>query len=296
MAWGKRSILFGALIVIALILDALIVRYLLAQPLTFLSAISLCIAIIAALTLLVMCASGPVFKRAQGFGDTAQGLAAISAIVAFGVAAHIYFLERKDRPRIEFDITATRAVLAQRSGRPSVLVGIRVLVTNNGNRQIELKCVTLDMFRPRIGAALTRNPGAAEEMMLEPFPDQIPFPRRFDTQCLRSEEDRKRLPRNSVRPLYAWAPLTLEPSEPDDGYFEMPVSCEYPFIRVLVKIRMTPDAQLGYETKAIIPLREICEGHAEGMATSVTAKGQPGAEAGAQAAPAEQVAPPAVED
>jgi hypothetical protein len=277
-----RTILSFAAVAVLLALDLLLISYLIARPLSFASALSLCIALTAALAIIVLSLSGLIKSRWSGFGDVAQGLAAISAIVAFIVAADIYFLERKDKPRIEFDVTATRSLVMPPHGRASVLLGIRVLVTNNGNRQVELKCVTLDIFRPTLGQSLARNPGAPEEMMLETVPGRIPYPRRFDTNCLRQEELRKHLPHNSVRPLYAWSPLTLEPGEPDDGYFEIPVSCDYPFVRVLVKIRLSPGDELGYETKAIIPLREICEGHAEGIEKSVIAERQSGPESQAQ--------------
>lgn len=286
MTWQKRSILFAILIVVVLALDLLLIRYLFSQPLSFESAVSLCVALFAALVIVVISLSGLIFKKWQGFGDTAQGLAGISAIVAFIVAASIYFLERKDKPRIEFEVTATRALIpAQPPGRASVLVGIRVLVKNNGNRQVVLQCVTLDMFRPVVGTTLARNPGAPEEMMLEPIPERIAYPRTFDRDCLRQEEARKGLRRNSVRPLFALSPLTLEPSEPDDGYLEVPVSCDYPFVRVLVKIRIRPDDELGYETKAIIPLREVCEGNAAGTVNPVIANSLSGENGGAQKAP-----------
>jgi len=74
MVWQRRSIIFATVILIALALDVLLILYLLEQPLSFASAISLCVALTAALTIIVICFSGLIFKKWQGFGDTAQGL------------------------------------------------------------------------------------------------------------------------------------------------------------------------------------------------------------------------------
>jgi len=205
------------------------------------------------------------------FSAFAQGFAAIVTVVALFIAAGIYFVERKDKPRIEFDVTAARALIPARGARPAtVLLGIRILVKNNGNRQVELECMSLDMYLPNAGAPLVRNAGAPEEMALAQIRRPIPLPPRANQLCLRGEERRLGFPPGSVRPLYMWPMLTLEPNEADDGYFEVPVSCAYPFVRVLVKLRLRPGDALSWETKAIIPLREICEGRAQGMAESVT--------------------------
>lgn len=285
-----KTISFAALPAAAAVYGWMI-HYFASSPQSFASVLLLCLLLVIGIAIVAILLSGWVTRRWRSFAATAQALAAITAIVALIVATNIYFLERRDQPRILFDITASRSLVPGAGGDPdSVLVGLGVFVRNEGNRRIEVRCLTLDLFRPAAGAPLARSEGAPEEMALEAFPERVGFHPGFDQGCLRAEEARKDYPRGSIRPLYAWAPLTLEPGEADDAHFEIPVSCEHPFMRVLVKIRLQPDAPLGYETKAIIPLREICEGNASGIARSLIVAEAPGPEA--DPAP-DHAAPPA---
>ena len=205
-----------------------------------------------------------------GFSEFAQGYAAIVTVVALFVAAGFYFVERKDKPSIEFNISTARALIPGRGRAPAeVLLGIQILVKNNSSRQVVMSCLALDLYQPPSGETLTRNPGAPEEMGLDQIPRVATYSARVLPACIRREE-RRAANGVTIRPLYMWPPLTLEPNEADDGYFEVPVSCNQPFVRVLVKLRLQPDDELSYETKAIIPLREICEGAGGGMPASVT--------------------------
>ncbi|HYJ53724.1 MAG TPA: hypothetical protein VEW04_11190 [Allosphingosinicella sp.] len=236
--------------------------------------------------------------RNQGLSSVAQGIAGVATVVALFIAVGVYFLERKDKPSITFTVDAARALLSQpgaaRSGaRRNVLLGIRVLLTNNGARQVEMKCIALALFRPGRADRVTRNPGAPEEMRLEPVAEPIPYDRpngrggahdRDVAQinaCIDKDLDRIRrrsgnrdLPRESVRPLFMWSPLRLEPRDVDDRYFEIQASCADPFLRVMVKMRVDPESEV-YETKAIIPLAEICSGAESGVATPMASGGQP---------------------
>jgi hypothetical protein len=231
----------------------------------------------------------------QRLSNVAQGVAGLVTIVALFIAAGFYFLERKDKPSIVFNVDAARAFIGEPGvgGRPGgpghVLLGIRLLVTNNGARRVTLKCIALSVFHPLRPGRFVRS-GANEDMQLAPLTEHIAYdvpngrpPHDFDVDqinhCLDQDLARARARRSptttraQVRPLFMWSPLTLEPNDVDDRYFEIDVDCREPFVRVLVKMRIEPDDANGYETKAIIPLAEICLGHASGMAAPVVPPG-----------------------
>jgi hypothetical protein len=236
--------------------------------------------------------------RNQGLSSVAQGIAGVATVVALFIAVGVYFLERKDKPSITFSVDAARALLAppgsaQGGARRNVLLGIRVLLTNNGARRVEMKCIALALFRPARADRVARNPGSPEEMELEPIVEQIPYDRpnglggahdrdvaQIDA-CIDRDLARVRgrtgdpdIPRGAVRPLFMWSPLRLEPRDVDDRYFEIQASCADPFVRVLVKMRVDPGSEV-YETKAIIPLAEICSGAESGVATPVASGVEP---------------------
>jgi hypothetical protein len=200
------------------------------------------------------------------FSAFAQGYAALVTVVALFIAAGIYFVERKDKPSIEFEVSAARALIPARERSPAqVLLAIQIRVKNNSSRQVTMNCIALDMYQPVTGQILRRSGGAPEELLLEQLPRSAEYPRDVVPACIRREQSSQ-----AVRPLFMWPPLVLEPNEADDRYFEVPVSCAYPFVRVLVKLRLRPEDRLSYETKALIPLREICEGAGGGMPASVS--------------------------
>ena len=237
--------------------------------------------------------------RHQGLSTVAQGIAGVATVVALFIAVGVYFLERKDKPSITFSVDAARALLAQPSGARggggrNVLLGIRVLLTNNGNRRVEMKCIALALFRPVRSERVERNAGAPEEMMLEPVVEYIAYDRPNgrggahdrdvaqinacidrDLKRIRDRTGNQGLPRAAVRPLFMWSPLRLEPRDVDDRYFEIQASCRDPFVRVMVKMRVDPDTEV-YETKAIIPLAEICSGAESGVATPMASGTEPG--------------------
>lgn len=241
------------------------------------------VAILFALMLLMRAADPQNSK----WEDLAQGAAGAVTVVALFIAAGIYFLERKDRVKIQFEVSSTRSLLPvgnEGASRPNprhrtVLVGIRVLITNNSARRLEVNCISLGLFQPVGTGSVARSWASLEEMRLEPIAVPIPYDREDGNprhalalgqvrQCLRQDQAR-----HNARPLFMWRPLTLEPSEADDRYFEYPVGCQYPFVRVLVKIRMNADDDDVYETKAIIPVDDICEARGSGMVRSISTEG-----------------------
>ena len=236
-------------------------------------------------TLLVACffAVAAYRNSSAKWEDVAQGAAGAVTIVALFIAAGVYFLERKDRVRLQFDVSATRVFFPDvrgasrvNSGTGDVLLGIRVLVTNNSARRVELNCISLGVFGSAAAQTIGRSADTPEEMHLDSIIRSIPYER--DDGNPRHAEDMKKLQecladelrRRNPRPLFMWRPLRLEPSDADDLYFELPINCRYRFVRVLVKLRLNPGDRDVYETKAIVPLAEVCEGRASGMARSVT--------------------------
>jgi hypothetical protein len=236
--------------------------------------------------------------RNQGLSSVAQGIAGVATVVALFIAVGVYFLERKDKPSITFTVDAARALLSrpaagQGPARRSVLVGIRILLTNNGARRVEMKCIALALFRPARADRVERNSGAPEEMQLEPIVEPIAYDRPNGrggahdrdvaqiNECIETDLNRVRrrtgdpgITRSAVRPLFMWSPLRLEPRDVDDRYFEIQADCGDPFLRVLVKMRVDPDSEV-YETKAIIPLAEICSGAESGVEAAVASGGEP---------------------
>lgn len=92
----------------------------------------------------------------------------------------------------------------------------------------------------------------------------------------------RRVPEASVRPLFMWAPLRLEPNEVDNRHFEIPVSCAYPFVRILSKMRVNPEDTFGYEEKAIVPLWDACRGESASSSAIGNPRFQQGPQKGSQ--------------
>lgn len=250
------------------------------------------------MTAVLLWAGMALDPKNQGLSSVAQGIAGVATVMALFIAVGVYFLERKDKPSITFTVDAARALLSRPGGTRggpgrNVLLGIRVLVTNNGARRVEMKCIALALFRPARPDRVARNPGAPEEMLLEPLVTRIPYDRPNglggahdrdvaqidacidrDLARIRGRTGDQNIPRSAVRPLFMWSPLRLEPHDVDDRYFEIQGSCADPFVRVLVKMRVDPESEV-YETKAIIPLAEICSGAESGVAIPMASGVEP---------------------
>lgn len=206
-----------------------------------------------------------VKPNSSTIGENIQTLSAIFTIIAVFVAAGIYFLERRDRARLSFGLetSAVRPILGAQHP-DSVLLTIRVPVENKGERRVKIDCLAIDVQHPAPGVSLARSSWTREEMQLVRLGEQIPYETTPEVRgCLVADAIRLRAQAALVRPLFMWRPMELEPSEADDRYFEVPVSCTYPFVRVLLKIRITAEDERVYETKTIVPLADICRGQTE---------------------------------
>lgn len=203
----------------------------------------------------------------SSLGDSVQTFSAVFTIVAVFIAAGIYFLERRDRARLSFGLEATAIRPSKATGgrQDSVLLVIRIPVENKGERSVTINCMGVDVLHPDPRAtSLERSVTTREEMQLVRLGEQIPFEGTANIEpCIAATTSRTGWSRPRIRPLYMWPQMTLEPSEADDRYLEVPVSCDHPFVRVLLKIRINADDERVYETKTIVPLTDICGGQAE---------------------------------
>ena len=191
----------------------------------------------------------------------AQGIVPLITIVAVCIGAGLYFLERKDRLRISFSVE-TSVVRLTPGTRPArqVLLTIRIPIENKGERQVVIRCMSVDVLHPAVDLATRRNDFATEELAMESIREPINYRSVDSARCLEGEEALLHRPAGSIQPLFMWDALQLEPNDMDDRYLEIPVSCDYPFVRVLVKIRISPGDVMSNETKTIVPLADTCSG------------------------------------
>ena len=207
------------------------------------------------------------------FSEFAQGLASIVTIIAIFIAAGLYFLERRDRVRLAFAVEANVIQLA-RSGSAArqALMTVRVPVENKGAQNVTLQCIAVEIYGLGAQEGLRRNPASPEEIAMASLPG-VPNAPEAPAECDRAEERRSGAAANSVRPLFRWAPLFLEPQEIDDLYLEMPVSCEFSLLRILVKLRVSPQNPIAYESKIVVPLSDVCSGRRDVRSSAVGASG-----------------------
>lgn len=277
MSRSKVIVVSGTLAVLLGICYA--VYSLASSPLTVISVTLLCSVAVLILVLVGAWLSKWLSPSWPEHASFAQGFGAIVTVFALFIAAGVYFLERRDKPRIAYSVDATVIRPTSSAGRQeSVLLTIRVPVENKSSRRIEIRCMAIDVLVARAGEPLARNPSSPEEMQLTPINERVSSQSRFADACMRGEEALHGLPRGTVRPLYIWPPLFLEPMEIDDRYFEIPVDCESPFVRVIVKMRVNPGERGVYETKTIVPLSDTCRGETE----SSSGVSRPTVEAGAE--------------
>jgi len=231
---------------------------------------------------------------ASDLGDHIQAFSAMFTVVAIFIAAGLYFLEGRDKVRLSFALQTSviQPTLADRTDQ--VLLTVRVPVENQGERPVAIRCIAIDIQNPD-----PENPGlrrstmsyALEEMQLvrnEAPP--IAYDNAISEACIRESLDRLRrrgLPadRTTIRPVFMWRTLRLKPGESDDLHFEIPISCAHPFVRILVKLRINPADDDGYETKTIVPLSDTCAGTAVMRAGVSTPTVGTGAERISDAAP-----------
>jgi hypothetical protein len=230
---------------------------------------------------------------ASNLGDHVQAFSAIFTIVAIFIAAGIYLLEGRDKVRLSFSLE-TSVIRVTGAGRQNeVLLMIRVPVENHGERSVVIQCLGVDVQRPDPEhPGMRRSRDSPEEMFLiRNDSPPIDFDSRITDACIGGTVNRLRrrgriADRASVRPIYMWQPMTLKPGETDDVHFEIPIRCENPFVRILVKMRVNPDDIEGYETKTIVPLTDTCSGAAVtrgGVSTPTVGTGDEPASASAPA-------------
>ena len=202
-------------------------------------------------------------------GGHIQAFSAIFTIVAIFIAAGICSLEGRDKVRLSFSLE-TSVIRATKAVPPDeVLLMIRVPVQNQGERNVVIQCLGIDVLRPDpANPGLQRSSDWLEEMQLvRTNSRRIAYDSRITNTCVSEAMGRvhgqgKAPDPASIRPLFMWRPMILRPGETDDVHFEIPISCVNPFVRVLVKMRVNPNDLKGYETKTIVPLTDICSGTA----------------------------------
>lgn len=203
--------------------------------------------------------------------EVAQGAAALATIVAFVVAARIYFLESEDMVRLSVGLQANAVPMSIAPGpRTSVLLVVRVPIENRGAIAAHIHCTSIDVQRPGtddrnrpVQNWRSRNRDAREEVELSSIGNAIRHEAEKGQACLQGEN---RYFRRAVRPLFMWKSLILQPGDQRDRYFEIPVACGVPFVRVIVKVRVTPGDVDNHEVKTIVPLIRICSGQEESSA------------------------------
>ena len=219
-------------------------------------------------------------NRASTFHDVAQGIFAISGIVALVVAAGLYFTERRNMPRM---VIAPSAIVLGAAGgrqRPSVqsnevLVQFTARIENRSTRGDWFRCAALDV----IGLE-------GDESRANPFPDDmqgeslLPASPQDDlwANCVnRFEVERRALGRMRIEEDQRWvnspaltdSPLTgaryrdffMEPGEVVTKTWEQRVPCRFRAVRIIFKLpKPGQNSWLEYETKLLVPIADVCRG------------------------------------
>ena len=218
--------------------------------------------------------------KLQEWTNFSQAVFGMVSAIAIMVAGIFYFVERRDKARLDVDIEAkvhrlwpqdAETVPFGDAGPRELLLTVRVPIENKSYRKVLLRCLSVDILALPSGAALERrNPSQdlifrrlahheyiAYDAALREADGSIRSPDEDILACLAAE--RKRHPGADVRPLFMWRRLHLEPGEADDVYFEKAVSCDYSAVRIIVKLRRAPDTQV-HESKTVLPIVDTCRG------------------------------------
>lgn len=234
-------------------------------------------------------------KIAKAVGD----IMPFVTLVALCIAAGFYFLERRDKFKYGFRVESGVVRTTSEEGAPDeVLVTVRISIENKGARQINFRCMSVDILHPPdrggLQRGLQRNRRPGEEMQLDQLQPAIAYLTDYSGACM-DWERRRAIHDNRPppgRPLFIWRAFKLEPDGVEDHYFEAPVSCRYAFVRVLVKIRINPEDGNVSETKTIVPLADICRDRRDssrGVSTPAV-EGGPGQNGDGAATPGGQMA------
>lgn len=220
-------------------------------------------------------------RNVDGWHHFGQALFGVISAVAIVLAGLFYFIERRDKTKLFVDIKADAHRLwpenaphdPQALSERALLLSVRVPIENRGYRQVALRCLSIDVLAHPAGAELKRTK-SRQDLDFVRLAEAHPIPydqpgaegERPDgdiADCL--EKEMQRHP--GQKPLYMWRRLNLEPGEEDDVYFEMPVSCEYSAVRIIVKIRPKPGSGV-FERKTVLPIVDTCRGLKETKSTS----------------------------
>ncbi|MBX9730260.1 MAG: hypothetical protein K2X59_02940 [Sphingomonas sp.] len=221
------------------------------------------VAITAAITGIAMAFTSTNWRDVSRTSEVLQGVASIVTMCAVFVAGGIYFYQRQDRIRYTFNVETKIVDFGDSSSKKRVLLTVRVPTENRGARRLVINCASLGVYglRPDSKSGIQRNGQFQEDLELEPMGQ--PIARSEQSKCLRTEEIYRGWKPGSIHPFFMWKPLTLEPGEIDDNYFETLVSCKYSILRILVKMRPNFEYYGNTEAKLIVPLSDVCGGRAE---------------------------------
>lgn len=208
-----------------------------------------------------------VLPELEQYGQAMFGMVSALAIIAAGA---LYYMERRDKPKLQFTIKSDAIRIGRAGQRQSeVLLKLVVMAENRDTRLVTIQCLASDFSGLPAGEPLVRDPGSASDMTFTRLWEAIPYDRDDGGDIRHCLEVVTKKWGPKARPTFMWPELLLEPGQADDVYFEKPISCEYSLVRVLVKVRVRPEDRYGYETKVIVPLTDLCRGEG-GIRESVT--------------------------
>jgi hypothetical protein len=220
------------------------------------------------------------------FGEYGNGILGISTMVAFVVAAWLYYLEGRDRPKVNVTASGTVIGIAPRGRGPNqpvqeVLIQIAINIDNRGERGQRFNCAALDII------ALEGT-----EERVGTFPDDLAGNSLLEINALapadpvwtnctgnggfeqkrakreREEQGRRQGASDVVNPsIVTGTPASgaryrdfyMEPGERTTRTWEQRVSCRYNAVRVIFKLPK-PGETSDYEAKLLIPIADVCRG------------------------------------
>ncbi|MGZ8285780.1 MAG: hypothetical protein ACXW27_08195 [Allosphingosinicella sp.] len=209
-------------------------------------------------------------------GNYGQGLFGLVSVIALLAAGGLYWIERRDQPKLAFTVKAQAFPLGPATRRQKeVLLSLVVLIENKGSRKIEVSCVAADFSALKAGGSLARDPSSSSDMIFERLAEDINYEAADASgrigRCLERTEAKWG---PQARPTFMWPHVSLEPGEIDDVYMEKAISCRFSLVRMLVKVKADPEDRYGYESKSVIPVGDVCRGgKGDGGTSSATVEG-----------------------
>jgi hypothetical protein len=218
--------------------------------------------------------------NAERFHNIAQGLFAIAGICGIIAAAWLYVAERRDKPKIVLQPSATVVPLAEAASAGvatapvrNALLQIRVTIENRSATGLLFNCPAIDLI------ALTGAEARAAQ-----YPDDLQGTsllarpagelwencvNRFEAERrAREEEELKQnvaggryvnpprpgaVPRSGAR----FRDFFMEPGETTTKTWEAVVPCTFSAVRAIFKLPK-PNSTQDYETKTLIPVADVC--------------------------------------